>query len=771
MPNQVKQRKVAKNRQRAWLHAKTSPATRSQPFPEKLLAFTAPVLITAAEGDGQEKPRFRITAYTGEAMNLNWWQHPVVIDMATMDASVQAIPALYDHVPDADFIVGQCEKWSAANGAVVCEGYFTPTDDLPADRNYCKKVLDRAKAGYKWQASVGANPATVEEVKAGTTVKVNGRDYSGPIFVARGVQLREVSFVVLGGDRRTSAVLARSKIKGSAMSFEEWLVKMGFEDPASLSEVQKANLKEQYLKEYPDEGGNEPPANAEGETPPEEGDDDETPPPANARGRRPSIEARQQARRAEWRRQEAAETARVNDIRRLCAAANNPTMTVGSNTNVDIAAHAIAENWPVNEVRREIELQQLRQGRAQGPAGHVRSHDRECTIQALQGAMILRARGRLDDAAYHTPQAIHLNLPQWMRANINDADRNRIMEAAHRYSDMALVDLCREALRIDGRDAGHNRDEMIRAAFSGSTLTNIFTTNVNAVLLASYMSADDTTREWTQETDVADYKTNERPRVQIGEGLSKQPRGGEADHAKYSDVSESYKIHRYTRQFQIDEMDIVDDSLGALSDIPRRFGEAAAWLRPDLVYALILANPTLAATARALFNSTDGNLDTSAALTAATLKAAISAMMLFTENSRNLNIVPSHILVPPTLNFTARELLQSTGIVIAGTAGSVTERGNVNTLQGLVKPVAEARLENGVVDPDSGTTYSGSASTWYLAAIMAYTIEVAYLRGTGRAPKIRSFMLDKGKFGMGWDVQHSIGVKALDWRGMHKATA
>jgi hypothetical protein len=49
----------------------------------------------------------------------------------------------------------------------------------------------------------------------------------------------------------------------------------------------------------------------------------------------------------------------------------------------------------------------------------------------------------------------------------------------------------------------------------------------------------------------------------------------------------------------------------------------------------------------------------------------------------------------------------------------------------------------------------------------AKTIEVGYRRGTGRAPTIRSFVLDKGQWGLGWDINFDIGAKALDYRGMY----
>jgi hypothetical protein len=250
-------------------------------------------------------------------------------------------------------------------------------------------------------------------------------------------------------------------------------------------------------------------------------------------------------------------------------------------------------------------------------------------------------------------------------------------------------------------------------------------------------------------------------------------RGGTADDASYSDTAETYSIARYAKKFQVDEIDIINDRLGALGETPKRLGEAAGYLRPDLVYAHLLKNPTLTQTGRAMFHATEGNLLTSAAFASATLKAAIKAQGLFTENGRNLNLMTTHLIVPPALRWIAKELLTSGMNIIArgGTTDLTVERGDVNTLKDEnLTLVTDARLENGVVDPDSGTTYAGSASTWYTASIFAQTIEVGYLRGSGRAPQVRPFTLDRGQYGVGWDVQHAIGCKALDWRGFTKNT-
>lgn len=468
-----------------------------------------------------------------------------------------------------------------------------------------------------------------------------------------------------------------------------------------------------------------------------------------------------QAEIAEFRKAKAAEMQRVAGIEKAAAG------------HADIIAEAIAGGWTPDQA----ELKALKAGlssnvRPFNPAIVSRGHEKDCTRDALAGALLLRSGVKLDARLFASDAGFD-RFPSWLRADINDPERNRLMDGAHKFKHLSAIDLARECVRLDGKEVPYDRDAMLQAAFSGGTLTNIFTTSVNAQLLGGYMQAPDTTGGWTQTTDVADFKTNERPRLQtLGNSMKKLPRGSEADHEERSDQAESYKIFRYASQYVVDEQDFIDDSLNALDSMPGDMGQKAARLRPDLVYYILLANPTLAATSRALFNTTDGNLGSSAALNSANLKAAISAFTLVRENNVNLNLTPTHLIVPTSLKFTAKELVNSAAIIIAGTAGSVTERGTMNTLQDEnLQWVQDARLENGVVDPDTGTTGSGSASTWFLASTMAKTIEVAYRRGTGRAPQVRSFTLDKGKWGMGWDINMDIGAKAMDWHGMRKTTA
>lgn len=201
-------------------------------------------------------------AYTGEPLNLPRFDLPVVIDCATLDLSAQSIPALLEHMPYTETVVGQIESIEVAGPAgtppVVAYGYFTPTDD---SKDAATFVIKKADAGFRWQASVGGEPESLERIEAGKTVAVNGRTYAGPCYVARGVYFREISFCVLGEDRRTSvAASARTgepqddepqddelqddeqEHADELQDFDSWMESLGFPNVANLPRVLIANF-------------------------------------------------------------------------------------------------------------------------------------------------------------------------------------------------------------------------------------------------------------------------------------------------------------------------------------------------------------------------------------------------------------------------------------------------------------------------------------------------------------------------------------------------
>ena len=175
-----------------------------------LLRFVAPVELQAADGEGKT-PTVSILAYAGGIMNIPGWGR-VIVDLKGLDAGGQ-VPLLIDHDPTLQGIVGH-------GSAFVSSGELRVTGKVPLVNDAARQVVERAKAGFKWQASVGVQPTKHERLEAGATAAVNGKSFRadgmGITLVRTGV-LKEVSILALGADDQTSVAIAAS-LKGSSMS-------------------------------------------------------------------------------------------------------------------------------------------------------------------------------------------------------------------------------------------------------------------------------------------------------------------------------------------------------------------------------------------------------------------------------------------------------------------------------------------------------------------------------------------------------------------------
>jgi phage major head subunit gpT-like protein len=75
-----------------------------------------------------------------------------------------------------------------------------------------------------------------------------------------------------------------------------------------------------------------------------------------------------------------------------------------------------------------------------------------------------------------------------------------------------------------------------------------------------------------------------------------------------------------------------------------------------------MSNPTLTQTARALFNSTDGNAATGKALARATLSEMIARLLKVKDGDATLNLKMTHLVVPPDLMDLAIQLCYSANL-------------------------------------------------------------------------------------------------------------
>ncbi|MCP4892378.1 MAG: hypothetical protein GY911_01005 [Actinomycetales bacterium] len=166
----------------------------------------ATIRLAAAETPEEGKPalrKFSMTAYTGGAMQLGGWPHPVVVDLAGMRVTRKSRPILKDH--DRGSIVGHTDDIAITDKSLEVAGVISGVGAT------AQEVIATSENGFPWQASLGASADKVVFIPDGKSAEANGRDFQGPVYVARKSTLGEVSFVALGADDDTEARVAAGR--------------------------------------------------------------------------------------------------------------------------------------------------------------------------------------------------------------------------------------------------------------------------------------------------------------------------------------------------------------------------------------------------------------------------------------------------------------------------------------------------------------------------------------------------------------------------------
>jgi hypothetical protein len=164
----------------------------------RLCGASGPLELLAAKDVGGKVVRpFLMTAYTGAAMRVPGFHRPVVVDLAGLRLPGKRIPILRDH--DTERIVGHTDDAELSQQRLHVSGMISGVG------RHAQEVTELSDNGFPWQASVGADVEKMEYVDAKGKAKVNGRNFEGPVLVARASFLKEISFVALGADPATSA--------------------------------------------------------------------------------------------------------------------------------------------------------------------------------------------------------------------------------------------------------------------------------------------------------------------------------------------------------------------------------------------------------------------------------------------------------------------------------------------------------------------------------------------------------------------------------------
>ncbi len=327
--------------------------------------------------------------------------------------------------------------------------------------------------------------------------------------------------------------------------------------------------------------------------------------------------------------------------------------------------------------------------------------------------------------------------------------RHELSEPARRYAYSTPVDMAKELLTLRGEStmALSPASLVTRALHTTSDFPIILGDTVGRVLRDAYQAAPSGIRRLGRQTTARDFRAVNK--IMLGEAplLEKLNEHGEIKAGTMAEAREAYKVETWARKIGITRQVLVNDDLGAFSDLARRMGQAAAETEARILVTLLEAGsgngPTMS-DGKTLFHADHSNkAGTGAVISDATLSAA--RLALRTQKGiedRTIRVTPRNLLVPPALETTAEKWLAS---IAPATAA------DVNPFSGSLSLVVEPRLS--------------SATRWYVTADPGEIdgLEFAYLSGA-EGPQVESRS--------GWDVDGveirvilDFGAGFIDHRG------
>lgn len=768
-----------------WLARKRSgkairAAKSNTPTELRIRAAGVAATIRAAEGDGDgaKLGTFEGNAYTGAAMRPEGWFRPIVVDLDGVKVSDQHRPVLRQH--DHNQIVGHTESVTVGDSGIGIAGVFS------GEKQHTDKVTVPAKNGFKWQLSIGATPIRTEELDAGKTATVNGREVTGPLTISRETELGEISFVPLGADGNTSATVQASK--GSTFMNEKMALKfarmIGVKAARKFSDDEidkmsdddaKAALKKCMADDAPppDKTDDDPPP-AKGKAKAKAADDDAADDDADDDDEDKKAEARAAARIKATRKAEADEVRRCDAIR---AAANKHGVSVVKvdGKDVVIVAHAIEQGWSAEKAELEA-LRAARPTDAGGPHLHF-STAPEMNEAVLEAAILHAARHQyqLEDESFYSDSSpdgrtrlrrVPESMERMVRAEIKARYPDQVQQAAHtmfkgRISPHQIFQIgfrahgSRHTLDLKSEQGvrsmlatwDHLEPQGIRAEGASTiSIANVLANVLNKFSLQGYLFTEQAWRQIAAIRSVNDMKPTKSINL-LGDVMYKQfgPMG-ELIHATLSDQAFANQVSPYGRIITIPWTYIVNDDLGMLTGVPMKIGQGAGLALNDAFWTVwknlaagtvngddgtAFWRTTSSVTAKDVkegkaykANKTSGAGSAFSNSSLKTMKSLFDNQVDPNGNPLGFDEAKPRLLFGPTLWQDVMTTLSSPALVaIALASSSPTVQGGNNVWQNFYEPVMSRYVEN--------VNYVNTTTGWWMlmnpAALPA--IEVAFLNG------------------------------------------
>lgn len=415
----------------------------------------------------------------------------------------------------------------------------------------------------------------------------------------------------------------------------------------------------------------------------------------------------------------AQEAERILAIRKICAG-----------KHPDIEAKAIDEGWDV----RRTSLEVLQASRPKAPAVHA-PRGIDDLPKVLTCALRLQSRDESVEKEYDAPT----------------------LELASRFRRAPLREIARMCCAWEGVELPiwATPVETIKAAFSTRSFPNILKDTASKNLMSGYQATPLASVRVAKRLETVDFKPMSLAQLTGDYRFLPVAPDGELQHAQPSDQGWTIKVDTYGRLIGLTRQDIINDDLGAFTELPRQIGRGAALALEKAFWTMVEGGVSAG-----FFSSANKNVITgvSSAFSVSALDSAVAKMRKQTDPDGNpIAARPKFVAIPPDLEATANQIYTSTVLLVAGQTDKTIGANNPHV--GKYEPVVSEFL-----------TGNGASSPWYLLAdpndVPAFG--VAFLRGQD-TPTIEEADPDPKYLGVLWRGYFDFGVALLDPRGAVRA--
>lgn len=294
-----------------------------------------------------------------------------------------------------------------------------------------------------------------------------------------------------------------------------------------------------------------------------------------------------------------------------------------------------------------------------------------------------------------------------------------------------------------------NQEVAQRVLHTSSDFPEILANVANKSMLGGYEAAPRTFGPFVRQRNASDFKELSSLALSTGEKLEKVNEHGEYKKGTLKETAEKYKIEKYGKIIGVTYELLVNDDMNAFTELAVKMGQRAREKENEVFWSLFLSNPTLSETAQGLISVAHKNLAAAgSAISIAAIGAGRASMRLMKDlDGEPINLAPSYLVVPPSLETVADQFVSSITPNVSG---------SVNPFANRLQVISEPRIE-----PLSG------AMPWYLFAgsSMVDMAEIAYLDGKGPEISTREgFTID----GMETKIRHHFAIKFVNYRGFYK---